>query len=150
MADGRRMGVAGNEFEPMFRCVSEGADVLGRYANGDVGAAAVKTGAATSVFCGTWRPDVPFLAQIAAGAGVHRFSETDDPVEANDNLVSLHARRAGKKTIRLPRKADVADVFGRRIVAKGVDSFSFEATLHSSHLFYYGDDAEAFLEMLAE
>ena len=134
----------------MFRCVSEGAEVLGRYANGAIGAAAVKTGAATSIFCGTWRPDVAFLAQIAQTAGVHRFSETDDPVEANDRLVSLHARRAGTKTIRLPRKSDVVDVFARKVVARNVDSFSFDAALHSSHLFYYGEDAETLLRKIGD
>ena len=150
MSDGRKMGVAGNAFEPLFRCVSEGAEILGRYANGDAGAGAVKTGEATSVFCGTWRPDVKFLAEIARSAGVHLFSDTDDAVEANDRLVSLHARRAGTKTIRLPRRTDVVDVFARKVVARNVDSFSFDAALHSSHLFYYGEDAESLLRKIGE
>jgi hypothetical protein len=81
-------------------------------------------------------------------AGVHRFCETDDPVEANSNLVTLHARRAGRKTLKLPGRTDVIDVFERKVVAFGVDSFSFDADLHSSHLFYYGDDATEVLEML--
>ena len=74
--------------------------------------------------------------------GVHIYSRTGDPVEANDRLFTLHARFAGVKTIVLSRKATVLDVFNRRIVAKDVDTFSFEAPLHSSWLFYYADDAE--------
>ena len=105
---------------------------------------------ATSVFCGTWRPDVKFLAEIARSAGVHLFSDTDDAVEANDRLVSLHARRAGTKTIRLPRRTDVVDVFARKVVARNVDSFSFDAALHSSHLFYYGEDAETLLRKIGD
>jgi hypothetical protein len=150
MSDGRKMGVPDKVFEPMFRCVSEGADIIGRYANGDAGATVLSTGKAKSVFCGTWRPDVKFLAEVESMAGVHRFSDTDDPVEANSRLVTLHARRAGRKTLKLPRKTDVVDVFERKIIAKNVDSFSFEAELHSSHLFYYGEDAAKVLEMLEE
>jgi hypothetical protein len=148
MSDGRKMGVPDKAFEPMFRCVSEGGDVFGRYANGDIGAVSLVTGNARSVFCGTWRPDVRLLAEVERLAGVHRFCETDDPVEANSNLVTLHARRAGRKTLKLPGRTDVIDVFERKVVAFGVDSFSFDADLHSSHLFYYGDDATEVLEML--
>ena len=78
-------------------------------------------------------------------AGVHIYSRTGDPVEANDRLFSLHARFAGVKDVKLPRKTTVLDVFNRRIVAKDVDRFTFDAPLHSSWLFYCGDDAEALL-----
>lgn len=54
----------------------------------------------------------------------------------------VHARFAGVKDIKLPRKTTVLDVFNKRIVAKDVDAFSFDAPLHSSWLFYLGDDAE--------
>jgi hypothetical protein len=66
-------------------------------------------------------------------------------MEANDALFTLHARTAGVKTVKLPRKATVVDVFNRRLVARDADEFSFEAELHSSHLFYFGPDAERFL-----
>jgi hypothetical protein len=46
------------------------------------------------------------------------------------------------KTVTLPRKTTVLDVFNRRIVAKDTDTFTFDAPIHSSWLFYYGDDAE--------
>ena len=79
---------------------------------------------------------------LARRAGVHLYSDSSDPVDANDSLVALHARFEGKKTIRLPRRTDVYDVFGGRMIARGVDSFSFDAPLHSSWLFYFADDAE--------
>ena len=52
------------------------------------------------------------------------------------------------KTVRLPRKTDVLDVFGRRVVARGVDSFDFDAKLHKTYLFYLSDDADALLDKL--
>ena len=82
------------------------------------------------------------LRDLYAKAGVHVYSRTGDPVEANDRLFTLHARFSGMKTITLPKKTTVLDVFNRRIVAKGVDTFTFDAPLHSSWLFYLGDDAE--------
>ena len=66
---------------------------------------------------------------------MHVYSETGDPLEASDAFVTLHARFPGRKMIRLPRKADVFDVFNRRKVAEGVTEFSFDAPLHSSWLF---------------
>lgn len=146
MSDGRTMGAAGT-VSPMFR--AEDADeVLGRYPDGSAAVAVLKTGRATSVFSGVWQFDVPFLTELYRRAGVHIYSESSDPIEANGNLVALHARFPGAKTIRLPRKTDVIDVFNRRLVAKGVESFAFEAPLHSSWLFYCADDAEDVLKKI--
>ena len=88
------------------------------------------------------------LRDIYARVGVHVYSRTGDPVEANDRLFTLHARFAGVKEITLLRKTTVLDVFNKRIVAKDVDTFSFDAPLHSSWLFYLGDDAETLLRNL--
>ena len=54
------------------------------------------------------------------------------------------------KTIRLPQKCDVVDVFDRKMVAQNVDAFEFYAALHSTHLFYYGKEAERVLKVLEE
>jgi hypothetical protein len=87
------------------------------------------------------------LREAYRGSGVHVYTETFDPVESNDRLFTLHARHAGVKTVRLPVKTTVLDVFNRRIVAKDTDTFTFNAPVLSSWLFYYGDDAE---ELAAE
>jgi hypothetical protein len=120
-------------------------EVLGTYEDGKPGLAASKVGNSLTVFSGTWQMDVPFIRQLVARVGVHVWCESDDPIEANDALFTLHARTAGAKTVRLPRKATVVDLVGRRVVARDADEFSFDADLHSTHLFYYGDDAEEFL-----
>ena len=67
---------------------------------------------------------------------------------ANSALFTLHARFPGKKTIRLPKKTDVLDVMNRKLIAKNVNMFTFEAPLHSSWIFYYGNDAEDLLKKL--
>ena len=144
VADGRIMGTPAAVFAPHFAPVVAD-EILGRYDGGQTGVAAVRTGAATSVFVGTERLDLPFLRSLAKRAGVHVYSETGDPVEANEHLFTLHARFAGRKTVRLPYKTTVLDVFGRRIVARDADAFTFEAPLHTSWLFYFGDDADDLL-----
>ncbi|MBR1952692.1 MAG: hypothetical protein IKA32_08955, partial [Lentisphaeria bacterium] len=92
--------------------------------------------------------DMKFLTDLAKKAGVHFYSESSDPVEANNALFTLHARFPGKKHIKLPRKTNVLDVFKRKIIAHNTDNFTFDAPLHSSWLFYYGDDAEDLLKKL--
>jgi hypothetical protein len=87
---------------------------------------------------------------LAERGKAHVWCDSDDPMEANDALFTLHARSPGRKTVRLPRKATVVDVFGRRIAARNSDVFSFEAGLHSSHLFYFGPDADALLKHLEQ
>lgn len=55
---------------------------------------------------------------------------------------------AGRKRIRLPRKATVVDVFNHRLVAEDVDVFEFNAPLHATCLFYYDDEEETIMEKL--
>ena len=146
-ADGRRMGPPNFKMKPLF-AVTGADEVLGTYADGSAGVAAVKTGKATTVFCGPYQTDLKFLRDLAQRAGVHLYTDSLDPVEANERLFTLHARFAGKKTVRLPKKTDVVDVYNRRLVAKGVDTFAFDAPLFSSWLFYCADDAESLLDDL--
>jgi hypothetical protein len=141
LVDGTKTGSVSPGVSPLF-ALARADEVLGRYANGVIGLGAVKTDKATSVFCGTYCLETPLIRRIAESAGVFFFSDSGDAVEANDRFVTMHVRSAGVKTVRLPRKASVVDVFARKPVAQNVDMFTFDAQLHSSWLFYYGDDAE--------
>ena len=138
---GKKTGSLGHAVAPVFY-PTHAEKTLAVYADGKPGLAVKKTGNATTVFSGTYRLEVPVLVTLSKEAGVHLYSESSDPADANDRLVALHARFAGKKTICLPHKTDVYDVFNRRMVARGVAEFSFEAPLHSSWLFYCADDAD--------
>ena len=81
-------------------------------------------------------------------AGVFRYIDSDDPFEANTKLLVLHARRAGKKTIRLPRKTIVLDIFAAKIIARNTDKFESRFDLHETKQFYCGDDADVLLEKI--
>lgn len=140
LEDGSRIGPVKSD-AGLFFALKSADRVFGRYDNGDVAFGERRTGPSTSVFSSTHLPGAQVLKALAKSAGVHLYSETLDPVEANERFVTLHARTAGRKTIALPRKTDVVDVFNRRLVARGVSEFSFDAELHSSWLFYCADDA---------
>lgn len=140
--DGRIMGQPQARPHHLFSMIHADT-VYGVYTNGSVAVGAVTDGNGKSVFSGVWTLDVPFIRSVMKSAGVHIYSETSDPVEANDSLFALHARFPGRKVVRLPRKSTVVDVFAQRVIARNAQEFSFDAQLHSSHLFYYGDADDA-------
>ena len=145
--DGRFMGSPNEEVARRFYPVKPDV-TLGVYEDGRPGVAAVKLGKSVSIFSGVWQLDQKFISKIVDKAGAHVFSESGDPVEANDAFVMLHARFPGEKTIRLPRKATVVDVFERKLVGRDIDVIAFDAALHSTHFFYFGDDADELLAKL--
>ena len=124
--------------------------VIWRYSDGNPGLAKIPQGKSTSLFYGGWQMDQAFIRDVLKKAGVFVYSDSNDPTEANEKLFTLHARYAGTKIVRLPRRTTVLDVFGRRIVSRNVDKFSFDAKLHTTYLFYLSDDADALLEKLRQ
>ncbi len=109
--------------------------VLGTYPGGETALAAN----GNSVFCGVPALSPDFLRSLAMWAGVHIYSSTNDVLYANTDFVTFHAATAGRKTIHLPQPADVVEVFSGRVIARNCRSFSFEAKLHESFLFYCGN-----------
>ncbi|MBR2440136.1 MAG: hypothetical protein IKB25_08090 [Lentisphaeria bacterium] len=142
LPDGSYSGMPTARVNPVFSVTDKDVRVLGKYEDGTVGLASRKVGNTLSYFSGPWLLGLPFLSQVMKESGVHVFSETGDPLEANDSLVVLHARNAGLKKIKLPRKADVLDVYANKIIARNTDSFEYRSALHETKLFYYGNDVE--------
>ena len=149
LKDGTKVGATGNGSVGPFFAMLNPEETLGRYVrNGKPAVTTAKTGQALTMHCGSYRVELPVLKEAAKRAGVWSFSGDGDPLEANEAFVVLHARKPGRKVIRLPRPSDVLDVFGQRIVARGVREFSFEAQLHETRLFYYGTEADELLQRL--
>ena len=53
-------------------------------------------------------------------AGVHVYSETDDPFSANAGYAMIHTATEGDKRITLPSAADVTELVTGREVGEGV------------------------------
>lgn len=148
LKNGRVMGTPAAKISPLFAVKSKNAKILGTYPNGKTGLAAIRTGKSLTVFSGVWQLDKFFIREMLDKAGVFRYIDSDDPFEANTKLLVLHARRAGKKTIRLPRKTNVLDIFAAKIIARNTDKFESRFELHETKQFYCGDDAGVLLEKI--
>ena len=145
--DGSLLGTPAANVTPMFAVNTPGVEVLGKYNNGQTGIAAMRTGKALSIFSGVWQLDMKFISDILDRAGVFRYSKTLDPFEANDSLLMLHTRYPGKKVITLPRKTDVLNIISGEMM-RNTDRIEFNAELHETSCFYYGDDAKKLQEKL--
>lgn len=150
LPDNETVGCGNEPVSPVFYVKSSpGVTPLAPYKNSSLtGFAEKNNGKAIDIYIGSWHLPVSLGKYLIKKAGVHSYIDTADPIEANGNLFTLHTRFAGKKVVSLPRKTDVLDVFNKKIIARKTDSFSFEAPLHSTWLFYFGDDAEKLLQKL--
>lgn len=89
-------------------------------------------------------PNLPpgVLRELARYAGVHIYSESEDVMYADRAFVALHTVRAGPKIIRLPRPADVWEVYSNRQVARDADVFEDVMEAGATHLYFYGPGAQ--------
>ena len=138
-------------FGPLITCTDSDAQVLamqhavpgttpdGRFKLGDVfepGLAVKEMGDWTSVWCGV--PPVPsaLLRGIARAAGVHIYDDAEDFVCANSAMVAVHARYAGERTIRLPRRCRVVDAFTGEEVGANIDSFTVPLRKYETRMWW--------------
>ena len=129
----------GAEQVPLFSCVDPEAEVLGRWAGTEAVAFARKrTGGWTSIYCGAPGLPSPVLRALAREAGVHIYSDSDDPLSVNNNWLSIHTATAGVKHIRLPEEHPVFDVVGEHTLSEGCRSFEVELPEHVTRLYYIG------------
>ncbi|MDD2478504.1 MAG: hypothetical protein PHS31_01280 [Victivallaceae bacterium] len=144
------MGVYSRKCTPVFVVgKNEDTKIIANYAGTDLaGLAEMKHGKSRSIFCGAYKLDPWFLIKLAQECGIHLYTKSEDITDANDSLFMLHSRVTGDKKIMLPKKTDVIDVFNRKIIAEKINSFTFNAPIHSTSLFYYGDDAKELLQKL--
>jgi hypothetical protein len=78
----------------------------------------------TSVWTGAPALPAVVLQQLAREAGVHIYAETGDQVFAWNDMFALHAAFNGKRTVVLPKEADIKDSLTGKTVARGTKKFS--------------------------
>jgi hypothetical protein len=99
------------------------AKVLGTLADGRCGLLMKKHGTWTAVYSSAPLLPAQLLRRLAQQAGVHLYVDTEDVVWASRGLLAVSVHQPGPRTIRLPRPADVSDLYAGSVVARGVDSF---------------------------
>ncbi len=131
---GTRYGTA-REFGPLMWCDDSAATPLGELlatdGSGQVftlckrgGLCAKKMAGWTSVWSAVPNPPAALLRCIARNAGVHIYDDADDAVYASGNLLGIHTRHAGPRTVRLPRECRVVDALSGKVVCDRGRAFS--------------------------
>lgn len=89
----------------------------------------------TSVYSSAPVLPAALLRNIARTAGCHIYTDTGDIVYADEDFLALYAVKGGERTIRLPRKARVVDVFDNRTVSARTSSFPLKMEANSARIF---------------
>ena len=99
------------------------ATVLGTLTDGKPGLVVREAKEWISVFSSVPMLPTRLMRNIAQFAGVHTYIDTEDVVWASKSMVAVCVKDAGKRTVRLPNKANVRDLYSGETVGKGVTSF---------------------------
>jgi hypothetical protein len=119
------------------------ATPLTLWPDGQTAAAVKRQREWTAVYVPSVRVGSGFLRTAVAAAGVHQYVPGDEEVVyAGGNLLNIHARAAGTRTVRLPRVADLYDLYEKRFVGRGAAEYKIDMDALSNHLFYLGDPRE--------
>lgn len=113
---------------PVFFVEDPKAEVLGRLRDGGEAAFAVRErGDWQSVYLAMLNFGPQLLRNLATFAGAHVWCESDDVVYADRSLLCLHTASAGSKTIHLPARAALTDLWTGERVAKRTDTIQLES-----------------------
>ena len=76
------------------------------------------------------------LKEIIKNAGVHLYTDEENPVYANERLVAVHFKDGGVKKIAFPKLCKkVVDVFSREVVAENSSEFTYSFKTPDSVMF---------------
>ena len=75
------------------------------------------------------------MRRIAQRAGTHIYLETDDVVWATRDLLGVSVKEPGTRTIRLPRKVKVRDLYSGETVGEGIENFQAEFRSRATRVF---------------
>ncbi len=127
---------------PLYAVSDPQATALAEYSATGAASLAVREnpGGWKSVFIGDPALSPELLRGLLTYAGVTAYGGGEDIVYASsDGVLTLHGASAGTRTIALPRRASVLDVFGDTIVASGTRSFRIPVRARETRLLLWGD-----------
>jgi hypothetical protein len=116
---------------------------LGKTDQGNIVFAKKKFSDWTSVYYPGFVVPGAIIREIAAQAGVNIYCNSDDGFYANRNFIMLSSsENGGKKTLELPEKSYVYDVFKNKIIAENKRSFTVNQTPHATDVYFVGSQKE--------
>ena len=127
---------------PLFAVSDPQATVIAEYAATGAASLAVREHKAgwKSVFFGDPQLTTELLRGLYAYANIPVYNAQDDAVYAgSDGSLTVHGSFTGQRTLSLPRKASVYDVFDGKIIATNARSFRAFVRARTTRLFLWGD-----------
>lgn len=118
------------------------AEILGRLPDGKPGLVMKRGKDWTSVFSAVPLLPTPLLRQLAQAAGVHLYASTEDVVWASHDLLAVCVKDGGPRSIRLPRTADVQDLYSGKTIGSGLSSFTTDFPDRSTRVFVLKSSTE--------
>jgi hypothetical protein len=100
------------------------AEVLATLPDGRPGLLMRKYSTWTAVWSAAPALPAGLLARLAEQAGAHRYITTPDVVWASRDLLAVSVDEPGERTIRLPAKRVVDDLYAGTVVGEGIDQFT--------------------------
>ena len=124
----------GSEYEvnPRFAVEDASAKAFGRYADNEAVAVAEK---GNVLFYGAASLDTEFIREYARGKGIHIYCDTRENLCAGGSIVSINARSAGRKSIHLPRKCRVEDIYSGEVIVENAKEISLEMKAFETRVF---------------
>ncbi len=97
----------------------------------------------TSIFVGTYLVPSEVLRAAAREAGAHLYLQQDNVVYHNRSFLGIHVSQSGKKTISLPGKCDIYDIFEHKLIGNMIDQFDVDAEKGKTLLYFTGNSKQA-------
>jgi hypothetical protein len=125
----------------------DSAVTLTTWADGSAASAMKDHGSWKSVYVPTSRLSPEFLRSIIKSSGAHQYIDhSDDVIYAGRNMLNIHTRRDGTRTIKLRQAADLYDLYEERFIGKGQSSYDVSMKALENHLYFLGDPTTALRE----
>ena len=96
----------------------------------------------TSVFVSAPMLNAFVLRNIAREAGVHVYGDQNDVVLPGRSFLTLHAREAGEKIVRLPAPTDVYECYDGRLIGSQVTEFRDTLDKYDTGFYFLGNADE--------
>ena len=124
-----------HETFPIVYADDPDATLLGTLADGRAGLVVKKHDGWTALHSTVPMLPAALLRNIARAAGVHLYISTEDVVYASRGLLAVSVKEPGRRTIRLPRRANVRDLYTGADVATDAESFDADFADRATRVF---------------
>ena len=124
---------------PVITVDDPNAAVLGVMSDSQrTGLAVMRMRGWTSLYSAAPMLPTTLLRNLALASGVHVYTQGDEVVWANRSMLAVNVNNGGPRTISLPRKATVTELFSGKLIDRNTDRFTVDFADKATLLFHLG------------